>query len=117
MRLKKSISLFFLVFFLIKVNGFSYQKYNLVSKQLDIIYDDDQKYRRNLEKLRIIHGQKSVEFNTLRKLIVEHDSVNIHKIEKILDKYGWLSSNDVGEKANRALFLVIQHSHISIQEK
>lgn len=38
------------------------------------------------------------------------DSLNILVVKDIISKYGWISSKIVGEKANSALFLAIQHS-------
>lgn len=35
----------------------------------------------------------------------------------ILDKYGWLGIDEIGEKANTALFMVIQHAGHSKQVK
>lgn len=52
-----------------------------------------------------------------RKDIEEIDSSNLKKVEKILNKFGWLSSKIVGSKANTALFLVIQHADLQTQLK
>jgi hypothetical protein len=38
------------------------------------------------------------------------------KTLKILDKYGWLGKSRVGDNANQALWLVIQHAELSMQE-
>jgi len=38
-------------------------------------------------------------------------------VSSILDKHGWLGIEEVGENGNLALFLVIQHSDQSTQEK
>ncbi len=50
------------------------------------------------------------------KTINKKDSINLLKIRAILDKYGWLGSDLVGEKGNTALFLVIQHADQKTQE-
>lgn len=38
-------------------------------------------------------------------------------MKAILDKYGWLGANEVGNQGNTTLFLVIQHSDKVTQEK
>lgn len=45
------------------------------------------------------------------------DSVNVVIVLSIIDKYGWLGQETVGALGNSALFFVIQHSDVSIQEK
>ena len=44
------------------------------------------------------------------KVMGDKDSVNLVKVTEILDKYGWLGIDEIGEKANTALFIVIQHA-------
>jgi hypothetical protein len=51
------------------------------------------------------------------KLINEKDSINLIKIQKILDEKGWLGSKVIGNQGNSTLFLVIQHSPLEVQEK
>jgi len=46
----------------------------------------------------------------LSKKMREVDSINLAKVKAILEKYGWLGPQDIGRKANLALFLVIQHA-------
>ena len=50
-------------------------------------------------------------------MMVEKDSVNLIRVTKILDEYGWLGPDIVSERGNTALFLVIQHGDITTQEK
>ena len=38
-------------------------------------------------------------------------------VQSIIDKYGWLGKDIIGEKGNTTLFLIIQHSDQLIQEK
>lgn len=45
------------------------------------------------------------------------DSCNLAQVEALIQEYGWLGKNFVGGKGNNALFLIIQHSDLSIQEK
>ena len=63
------------------------------------------------------YGGKSKEMDDLWKIIKEKDSVNLIKVKAIIDKYGWLGPDVIGDEGNAALFLVIQHSDIVSQEK
>ena len=51
------------------------------------------------------------------KIIQEKDSINLIAVSSILDQYGWLGSEVVGQQGNSALFLVIQHADINTQQK
>ncbi|AZA81993.1 hypothetical protein C1637_24505 [Chryseobacterium lactis] len=44
------------------------------------------------------------------KLVVEKDSANIIKVEKIIAEYGYPGKSMVGKPENKAVWLVIQHS-------
>jgi len=84
---------------------------------LDTIFDEDQKYRQQINVIATKYGWESKELKEHWKIINEKDSINLLKIEAILDKFGWLGPDVVGEQGNTALFVVIQHSNQSIQEK
>lgn len=45
------------------------------------------------------------------------DSINLIRVQKIIQEYGWPTYSMVGEAAAKGAFLVIQHSSVSIQEK
>jgi hypothetical protein len=83
---------------------------------LDIL-DLDQKYRIKIDSVKLMYGFQSPEMQELWKNIEVADSMNLIKVRKILDTVGWLGAEKVGTKANNALFLVIQHSDIAIQEQ
>lgn len=89
--------------------------------QLDSIYADDEKYRLQLVELENNTSkslvQKSKERGILSKLMREQDAINIKKVTYILDTYGWLGANSIGNIGNSALFLVIQHTNATTQEK
>ena len=73
-----------------------------IKKQLSDIYERDQKTRT---------GKDSTDFMSYI------DSCNLIQVEEIITKYGWLGKSVIGNKANVALFLIIQHSELSVQEK
>lgn len=83
---------------------------------LEAIYEEDQKYRHQLDKIEKKHGWDSKKANAQWELIEEKDSINLIKVKEILDTRGWLGYDIVGDKGNSALFLVIQHSDIETQE-
>ena len=45
------------------------------------------------------------------KIIIEKDSINLIKIEKILNERGWLGADIIGAQGNGTLFLVIHSVH------
>ncbi|MBP7512313.1 MAG: hypothetical protein KA981_10300 [Bacteroidia bacterium] len=85
--------------------------------KLDSIYNDDTKFRKQLSATEKEFGRNSKELESLWKIINEKDSINQIKVSGILEEYGWLGADVIGEQGNSALFLVIQHSNIQMQEK
>jgi hypothetical protein len=84
---------------------------------LDSVYLEDQKYRKQLKEIESKFGMESAEMQALWGLIAEKDSVNLVKVTAILDKFGWLGRDVVGDEGNSTLFLVIQHSDPATQRK
>lgn len=84
---------------------------------LDTIYTEDQTYRKQIGEIEEKFGRESDEMKKHWELINAKDSINLIKIQKILDERGWLGSNVIGNQGNSTLFLVIQHSPLEIQEK
>jgi len=84
---------------------------------LDAIHKEDQKYRHQITDIEKKYGRDSNEMKKHWKLINEKDSINLIKVQEILDKRGWLGTNIIGHRGNGTLFLVIQHSSLKIQEK
>ncbi|MBQ0768874.1 MAG: hypothetical protein KBT58_06250 [Bizionia sp.] len=84
---------------------------------LDTIYTEDQGLRREITTVEAQYGRDSDEMKAHWKSIAETDSINLIKIQKILDERGWLGADVIGGKGNMTLFLVIQHSPIEVQEK
>ncbi len=56
------------------------------------------------------YGFKSPQMDSLNHAIMKFDSIALHKVQFIIDQYGWLGKSEVGVEANRALFLTIQHA-------
>jgi hypothetical protein len=91
--------------------------YQLLTTQLDSIYTKDQKYRKMIEDVEAKHGYDSKEMKDLWKTINKNDSANLIQVADILEKYGWLGADAVGEQGNATIFLVIQHADLKTQEK
>lgn len=85
--------------------------------QLDSIYNEDQKYRLQIEEIEKKNGLESNEMKDHWKIINQKDSINLSKVKSLLDSYGWLGTDIVGRQGNSTLFLVIQHSDQRTQEK
>lgn len=84
---------------------------------LDTIYEEDQKYRRQIAEIREKYGQQSAQMEAHWELINEKDSINLIKVKQILDERGWLGADVIGEQGNATLFLVIQHSDLTTRER
>ena len=88
-----------------------------LARRLDSIYVEDQKYRQMIEDVEKKHGFKSKEMQDLWKIIMKKDSGNLIAVKYILDTYGWLGEDKVGEQGSSTLFLVIQHADTRTQVK
>ena len=88
----------------------SHEEKQKLANRLNKIYEDDQTLRRSAMAAISAHGIKSEEVIALGKEMHLSDSLNLITVKAILDKYGWLGSDIVGDTGNSALFLVIQHS-------
>jgi hypothetical protein len=88
-----------------------------IANQLDSIHEEDQKYRLAIDEIESKYGFESQEMKNHLRIINKKDSMNLLQVSAILDKFGCLGPDIVGEKANATLFLVIQHSDQKTQEK
>ena len=79
--------------------------YALIS-QLDKIYEDDQRFRK---KMHSKINRDSDEYKLLWKLQSELDSINLIKVEKIIDQYGFINKEKVGYERASAILLVLHH--------
>jgi hypothetical protein len=84
---------------------------------LDTVYYNDQRFRWEINEIEKKYGWGSDEMKTLIKNTLIYDSLNQVIITDILDKYGWLGTDDIGIEGNATLFLVIQHANIKTQVK
>jgi hypothetical protein len=88
-----------------------------IVRVLFTVDEDDQKYRSQLSDL---EEKKPVDSAAWKEIMVrmrEADSINLIKVRAIVDKYSWLGADVIGEQCNTAIFMVIQHSDLPVQEK
>jgi len=81
---------------------------------LEQIFDRDQRLRLVLDSI-YRSGVAEVNQKIIDSLSIQvriNDSLNLVLVSDILGKYGWLGIEQVGEKANTALFSVIQHADL-----
>ena len=88
-----------------------------IQAQLEEIGTKDQTLRLLLPDVQNRFGKNSDESKYFWSLINEQDSINEIAVTKIIDDYGWLSIERVGQNANQSLWLVIQHAPLEVQEK
>lgn len=81
------------------------------------IFEDDQPIRQQYISAQKEFGHQSKQVDSLGKIMIYKDSINLIKVTEILDKYGWVGPDKVGGQANQTLFLVIQHSDLKTQQK
>ncbi len=88
--------------------------YELISI-LDSIHTNDQKYREKMDEIAQEYGLQSKEMKEIWKTTTEMDSINLEKVKRIINEYGWLGPDVIGNQGNKTFFLVIQHSDIQTQ--
>ena len=115
------------------------QTYAQIKKQLETIYYLDQAFRIKMEELEqqtqhysniLLHPlgkttkQDSVnlkkaadDLTAVFKNMEKYDDINLVKVKTIIDTYGWLGTDVIGKRGAMTLFLVVQHSDLTTQEK
>ncbi|HXB11780.1 MAG TPA: DUF6624 domain-containing protein [Bacteroidia bacterium] len=88
-----------------------------LAKELDSIFIVDQSGRDKLQQLAINGIKDTASVIALAMKMNVTDMSNQERVNAILDKYGWLGPDVVGDSGTNALFFVIQHSGLTNQEK
>jgi hypothetical protein len=88
-----------------------------LKNELESIAIEDQTLRFLLPDVNKRFGKGSNEEKYIWSLIHQQDSICFNKVTKILDEHGWLGKSKVGDQANQAIWLVIQHAGLEMQEK
>ncbi|WP_162056263.1 DUF6624 domain-containing protein [Pontibacter pamirensis] len=87
--------------------------YSLLRKELEEVYDVDQSVR-NIHWDSFPNPEAS-KAHSMKMMKI--DSVNQTRVIPIIEQYGWLPKSKVGDKAAKAIFLVVQHSSLETIEK
>jgi hypothetical protein len=88
-----------------------------VIRALDTVTINDQSIRGALADAREKYGMKSKQYQELKTLAEKYDSANLVIVERILDQYGWLGKEEIGEEGGIAIYLVILHAPLEYQQK
>jgi hypothetical protein len=89
-----------------------------VKKELCEMGEEDQSIRLLLIDSQKRYGTTDSHTTFIRKMMSGIDKKNSNRALSIINQYGWLGSDDIGDEANEALFLIIQHcSDTIIQTK
>ncbi len=88
-----------------------------LQKELLQIFKNDQDIRHQYIDSSKKYGYDNPIVDSLGKVMVFNDSIDLEKVTNILDTKGWVGADKVGGQANQTLFLVIQHADIKTQEK
>jgi hypothetical protein len=86
-------------------------------KELENIFHTDQLYRLKLDSLYRMGSTNQELMSSLSDSVLYYDTINIERVTKIIDKFGWPGIDDVGENGNLTVFVVIQHADLAIQKK
>ncbi|RNC86369.1 MAG: hypothetical protein ED556_08735 [Winogradskyella sp.] len=99
------------------VNKLSGQKLDSIANLLEIVYVDDQHLRQGYQNIEKEFGRDSKQIKEFWDEQSKLDSINLEKVTAIIEHFGWLGADEIGQDANSALFLVIQHSDLNTQMK
>ncbi len=88
-----------------------------VTRKLEGLEEKDQELRLKMDEVREKHGLKSQVYGDLVDRIHSQDGENMKVLESIINEYGWPDLNSTSKKANRAAFLIVQHSSLGYQQK
>lgn len=89
--------------------------YDTLGFELRMISYNDQVYRLQLDDTTRRYGAGSRQVQRLNAKMAAADSVNLIKVAAMLDKYGWLGPDEVGDDESSAQFFVIQHAGLETQ--
>ena len=100
-----------------KISNAYLKKYDEMYKVqlvLDSLRNEDQGIRFLVIDLQKNPGKNGHLLPVIRRKMHEIDKENAKVVASIVDKYGWLGREDIGDDANETLFLCIQHCEDSV---
>lgn len=90
---------------------------SILRKELELLGIQDQTLRHLLPDVIEKFGRDSEQYKYIWTLIHQQDSTCVSKLIDIVETHGWLGKSRVGEEANQAIWLIMQHAEPSVQEK
>lgn len=90
---------------------------SLLKRVLERIGKEDQALRLLFPEAMEKFGQTSDEYIYISSLIHHQDSICLNQVIQLIDTHGWIGKSKVGSEANQAIWLVIQHANLEIQEQ
>lgn len=85
-------------------------KFFKIAEELETMRVNDQAVRFLLMDTQKRFGKESCEYEKVHKYMTGLDKENTLRAKNIIEQYGWLSKEDVGDDAEEGLFLIVQHS-------
>ncbi|MEY4926862.1 MAG: hypothetical protein RI894_1298 [Bacteroidota bacterium] len=92
-------------------------KYESVRKKLEEVYDDNQEVLREMTTFWATNPKDTLSIVQKYRLADSTHKRNLRKVVEVLDKYGWVSVEQVGEKAQRAQFLAMYYGDVRTVKK
>jgi hypothetical protein len=89
----------------------------VLERELEQIFYADNQPRLRADTIAKQYGYNSSGVQSINTEMRKADSINVIKIERILDKYGYPGKKLVGDKQSITAWLVIQHAPLALQEK
>jgi hypothetical protein len=89
----------------------------LLKNEIEKLGMEDQTLRHLLPDVEKKFGRDSEEYSYFWSLMDRQDSICIVSLVKILDEHGWVGKSRIGSEANQAIWLIIQHASLEIQEQ
>ncbi len=102
---------------LVRKNEGRLEKYNKIKARLEKVFVLDQKYRNRHQTIIDSFGFDSQETLQLQKQMKAADNENLSYVSSLIDKYGWISYDNIGVEGSNTIFMVIQHADSATQEK
>lgn len=88
-----------------------------LAKELDLLSEEDQKYRRLKDEYRSKYALDSPEYQKFMQDWAQNDSLCLMKAERIIQQYGYPGKAIVGESRQDAIWMIIQHAPLEKQEQ
>ncbi|WP_237057278.1 DUF6624 domain-containing protein [Microbulbifer sediminum] len=88
-----------------------------IQAELEAMLDSDQKHRAAIIAAIREHGNDHPSVKALWEKQIPIDKHNAARLEEIVSEYGWPRKTDMGEKAAKSAFLIVQHAPAETQKK